>query len=154
MATYSKVADFKLLGPGMRGGRGGMNNMMMGGMPMGGMPVRALLNLSGSAVLTCNHQMGNMPGVMGMPMNMGQMGGGMQGMNNPDQFSEHNSQYAVRSGKLYPTTPIIAAPLVFSVALPDSEYKGRMKASGSPHFTGIPSLIKTCTPIITYFILK
>ncbi|KAF4630580.1 hypothetical protein G7Y89_g7549 [Cudoniella acicularis] len=47
-------------GPNMRGGRGGMNNGMMGGMPMGGMP------------------MGGMPGGMGgMPMNMGQMGGGM-----------------------------------------------------------------------------
>lgn len=49
-------------GPNMRGGRGGMNNNMMGGMPMGGMP------------------MGGMPGGMGgMPMNMGQMGGGMPG---------------------------------------------------------------------------
>ncbi|KAK2629699.1 hypothetical protein QTJ16_000519 [Diplocarpon rosae] len=57
-------------GPNMRGGRGGMNNTMMGGMPMGGMP------------------MGGMPGGMGMPMNMGQMGGvmpgvGFQGMQQP-----------------------------------------------------------------------
>jgi hypothetical protein len=50
-------------GPNMRG-RGGMNNAMMGAMPMGGMP------------------MAGMPGAMGgMPMNMGQMGGGMPGMN-------------------------------------------------------------------------
>lgn len=49
-------------GANMRGGRGGMPNGMMGGMPMGGMP------------------MGGMPGGMGgMPMNMGQMGGGMPG---------------------------------------------------------------------------
>lgn len=45
-------------GGGMRGGRGGMNGMMTG-MPMGGMP---------------------MGGMAGMPMNMGQMGGGMPGM--------------------------------------------------------------------------
>jgi hypothetical protein len=48
-------------GPGgMRGGRGGISNGMMNGMPMGGMP---------------------MGGMAGMPMNMGQMGGAMPGMN-------------------------------------------------------------------------
>lgn len=56
----------------MRGGRGGMGNGMMGGMPMGGMP------------------MGGMPGMGGMPMNMGQMGGGMQGTNNPNSVQVYH----------------------------------------------------------------
>lgn len=46
-------------GGGMRGGRGGLGNSMMGGMPMGGLP------------------MGGMPTMGAMPMNMGNMTGGI-----------------------------------------------------------------------------
>ncbi|RKF79669.1 putative rrm domain-containing protein [Golovinomyces cichoracearum] len=48
-------------GTGMRGGRGSMGNGMMGSMPMGGL------------------QMGGMPAMGGIPMNMGNMAGGMPG---------------------------------------------------------------------------
>ncbi|KAI1007033.1 hypothetical protein K3495_g1190 [Podosphaera aphanis] len=48
-------------GAGMRGGRGGIGNGMIGGMPMGGM------------------QMGGIPSMAGMPMNMGNMAGGLPG---------------------------------------------------------------------------
>ncbi|CAG8973300.1 hypothetical protein HYALB_00000062 [Hymenoscyphus albidus] len=65
---------------GMRGGRGGMGNNMMGGMPMGGMP------------------MGGMPGMGGMQMGMGQMNGmpgggfgGMQGHFNPTFFPQNQA---------------------------------------------------------------
>jgi hypothetical protein len=62
-------------GAGMRGGRGGMNNNMMGGMPMGGMA------------------MGGMGGMGGMnPMGMGNMANGMQGMS--------SSHYATSIGTL------------------------------------------------------
>ncbi|OBT49469.1 hypothetical protein VE00_00327 [Pseudogymnoascus sp. WSF 3629] len=64
-------------GPGvMRGGRGGMNSGMMGGMPMGGM------------------QMGGMPGgmQMGGPMNMG-MGAGMPGAGFPGMQPHFNPAF-------------------------------------------------------------
>ncbi|OBT64520.1 hypothetical protein VE03_05346 [Pseudogymnoascus sp. 23342-1-I1] len=65
-------------GPGvMRGGRGGMNSGMMGGMPMGGM------------------QMGGMPGGMpgmGGPMNMG-MGAGMPGAGFPGMQPHFNPAF-------------------------------------------------------------
>ncbi|KFZ20741.1 hypothetical protein V502_03020 [Pseudogymnoascus sp. VKM F-4520 (FW-2644)] len=65
-------------GPGvMRGGRGGMNGGMMGGMPMGGM------------------QMGGMPGAMpgmGGPMNMG-MGAGMPGAGFPGMQPHFNPAF-------------------------------------------------------------
>ena len=71
----------------MRGGRGGMGNGMMGGMPMGGMP------------------MGGMPGMGGMPMNMGQMGGGMQGTNNFRSAPLHFRKN-LQVGKAYPASTV------------------------------------------------
>ena len=68
----------------MRGGRGGMGNGMMGGMPMGGMPMTA------------------MPGMGGMPMNMGQMGG-MQGTNFPSSVPVYRRN-DLQVGKAYPAS--------------------------------------------------
>ena len=65
---------------GMRGGRGSMANGMMGGMPMAGMP------------------MAGMAAMGGMPMNMGQMGGGMQGTNS--LFLSYSLRYSVVIGSM------------------------------------------------------
>lgn len=45
--------------------------------------------------------MGGMPAGMGMPMNMGQMGGGIQGMINPNLLlvHMHHSQNVAQHGK-------------------------------------------------------
>jgi hypothetical protein len=71
--------------------------------------------------------MGGMPGGMGMPMNMGQMGGGMQGMinSNLNQIYMQNGQDALQIGKVHQAafevsqSPTVQYSFPLSVPEPD-----------------------------------
>src|SRR4051794_5403519 len=86
--------------------------------------------------------MGGMPGGMGMAMNMGQMGGGMQGTANPtythNQAYIHSGQNAAYSGKVHPAASNAGQVLARSNTPSYSQYQSPIGVPGSSPFSGHP----------------
>lgn len=83
--------------------------------------------------------MGGMPGGIGMPMNMGQMGGGMQGMINPNHHQiMHSGQNTAHNGKVHTATANVGQNSARSNTPLHSQYQSSIGVPGSSPLPGNP----------------